>query len=141
MPSHFACFTPDKVLCALPAQEGTSIHDAACKGDLAMLQACIASGEDINSMGEGGCTALHFAADRGHLELVQWLIQHGAQLDAQDEEGQTALHYAAMCEQQQVSFACLARHAMSRKTDAAPASVPVPCPCYTACRWQPVHGQ
>lgn len=89
---------------ALLAQEGSSIHDAACKGDVAMLQECVAAGEDINSRGEGGCTALQFAADRGHLEAVQWLIQHGADLNAQDEEGQTALHYAAMCEQHEVSW-------------------------------------
>jgi hypothetical protein len=76
-----------------------------------MLEKCAASGEDINSRGEGGCTALHFAADRGHLAVVQWLIRHGADLDAQDDEGQAALHYAAMCEQHEVSWPGLVLHA------------------------------
>ena len=64
--------------------EGTAfadpIHDAAKNGNLALVQAGLEKGVDVNlkdakSMQE---TPLHFAAEHGHTELCQFLLDNGA---------------------------------------------------------------
>lgn len=81
----------------------TPLHDAAMRGDVARVQALLASGADINIAirskevfsSEWGATPLHLAARNDQREVVELLVRAGANVKAVDDRGATALHYAA----------------------------------------------
>ncbi len=56
-------------------------QDAAQQGDVALLQAAMDAGQDINARDPYGQTALMIAACRGHLEAARVLVRAGADLD------------------------------------------------------------
>ncbi len=67
----------------------------ACKrGNLALAQAAIAAGVDVNLADHEGYFPLHLAANSGHFEIVQTLIEGGAEVNATDPYGWIALHFA-----------------------------------------------
>ena len=73
-----------------------SFHDAAKKGDLAKIQAILASDANlILSKDVFGRTALHGAALEGHKEVVELLLLNNAEVDTPDIFGATPLHLAA----------------------------------------------
>ena len=75
------------------------IHSAvAHRGDpevaLAIAEALVAAGAEINVAQQGGWTPLHAAAFHGHAPLVEFLLVHGADVHLKADNGQTALAMA-----------------------------------------------
>ena len=68
---------------------------AAKRGELAVVEALISRGEDVDRTDASGQTALMWAVSRNDRRLVETLMTAGASVDAQDVEGQTALMRAA----------------------------------------------
>jgi ankyrin repeat protein len=60
------------------------------KGHVAIVQAFLAKGADVNAADGNGGPALHWAIGGGKVEIVQLLLDHGAHKDALDGHGQTA---------------------------------------------------
>jgi hypothetical protein len=61
----------------------TPIVDAAEKGDLRSVQACLERGDDIEAVdGADAGTALWWAAARGHTRVCELLVEWGASLSA-----------------------------------------------------------
>ena len=70
--------------------------DAAQKGNLDMVKACIYKGIDIDTKDTDGHTALHRASSNGRLNIVQYLVEHcHVNPEAKDQDGTNALHYAS----------------------------------------------
>src|SRR5262249_12928610 len=77
-------------------QAGLLALDAAQKGDVAILNALIDGGVDVDFSDDMGCTPLMAAAAAGRVEAVLDLLDRGAELDqTADREGTTALRLAA----------------------------------------------
>jgi|SRR6516225_8206041 ankyrin repeat protein len=77
----------------IPANE---IEYWASLGNLARVQAAIASGHDVNLRGENGSSALHAAAENGYLQIIRLLLDNGATIDARLDTGQTPLDLAKL---------------------------------------------
>ncbi len=79
----------------LPAQS-PDIHEAALKGDLAQVQALVASDPALvdAEKAPNRKTPLHYAAQGGHATVVAFLLDKGAQVNRPNIAGETALHYA-----------------------------------------------
>lgn len=72
-----------------------SLHEAAYMGDVALIQAHIAAGSDLNQKDDFGSTPLIVATTFGKTEVARQLIKAGADLNATGADGGTALHGAA----------------------------------------------
>lgn len=72
-----------------------SLHEAAYMGDVALIQAHIAAGSDLNQKDDFGSTPLIVATTFGKTEVARQLIEAGADLNATGADGGTALHGAA----------------------------------------------
>jgi formylglycine-generating enzyme required for sulfatase activity len=73
----------------------TALMWASRGGHLAIVEALLASGADINrTIIDKGANALHLAAQNGHLPVVRALIARGAAVDAVEARGATPLHLA-----------------------------------------------
>ncbi|XP_024080694.1 ankyrin repeat domain-containing protein EMB506, chloroplastic-like isoform X2 [Cimex lectularius] len=73
----------------------TALHYAAKNGNVAICQALINGGAQINIQTQAGnATALHRAAGAGKTEVVKLLLNNGAQTLLRDIDGRTALHRA-----------------------------------------------
>jgi ankyrin repeat protein len=88
---NFAARNPMKV---------RAIHAAAASGSLAIVEALVGSGADVDATQEKGFTPLHEAALTGKLELARLLLDHGARLDSRTEDGRTALDIAREAKQE-----------------------------------------
>lgn len=77
------------------AEEIPYLLTAVSKGDLATVNAMLASGASANTKDEDGLTALMYAARKGNAEVVSALIGKGADLNAKDNGGWTPLMFAA----------------------------------------------
>jgi ankyrin repeat protein len=53
----------------------TALHIAAKKGDIAIVDALLQAGADIDRTDDKGRTAFHYAAKKGHLDLVAFFIE------------------------------------------------------------------
>ncbi|HUV64343.1 MAG TPA: ankyrin repeat domain-containing protein [Sedimentisphaerales bacterium] len=73
----------------------SSLHGAACMGDLARVKSYVEQGADVDTQDEMGWTPLYWAASLGQTEVAMFLIQKGADVKKQMEDGSTALHQAA----------------------------------------------
>jgi ankyrin repeat protein len=72
------------------------IHEAAARGDVALLKTLAARGPAVRSSADQeGLTALHVAVLHRQPEAVAVLLAAGAPVDARDREQQTPLQYAA----------------------------------------------
>ena len=77
-------------------QSGSSVADAAMRGDKAAVSKLLKDGADVNGAQGDGMSALHWAAERGDAELADMLIYAGANIGAVTRIGQyTPLHLAA----------------------------------------------
>ena len=61
----------------------TPLHAAAARGDLAALNATLASGTQIDSRDTRGQTALLLAVEGGHTTIARVLMERGASVNAQ----------------------------------------------------------
>ena len=72
------------------------IHDAALKGDLAMVKEILAKDPSLlNAKGHNEKAPLHWAAQGGHLEVAKFLIAKGANVNELNIQKETPLVYAA----------------------------------------------
>jgi ankyrin repeat protein len=111
-PLHLAAFFGQKAVVDLLLVRGAdvnatsknasalrAIHSAvAHRGDpdvaLAIAQALVAAGAEINVAQQGGWTPLHAAAFHGHAAMVKFLLAHGGDVRAKADNGQDALAMA-----------------------------------------------
>jgi ankyrin repeat protein len=78
------------------APTGSSVADAAMRGDVTAIRASLQQGADVNAAQGDGMTALHWAAELGNEELAQVLLESGANASAVTRIGRhTPLHVAA----------------------------------------------
>lgn len=77
-------------------QREDSLHDAAWKGDLAMVQTLLDRGIHVNLKGISQSTAMHIASARGNSAVVFLLLSRGANPDCKTNDGKTPLAYAVM---------------------------------------------
>lgn len=93
-PRHLALLSACS-LSAAPLFAG-EIHEAATRGDIALLRALASRGPAArSSTDKSGLTALHLAVMHRQPEAVAVLLAEGAPVDPRDPEGQTPLHYLA----------------------------------------------
>jgi ankyrin repeat protein len=81
----------------LMAAVGMAQNDARLAQEssaLAVVQALVEIGADINATNRAGQTALHGATRAGRNTIVQFLAEHGAALDVKDKQGRTPLDVA-----------------------------------------------
>ena len=77
--------------------EGTTpLQRAACAGHVAVIQALLAVGTDVDSRDEGGKTGLQWAARHGKKKAMVALLRAGAKLDARDGLLATSLQVATV---------------------------------------------
>lgn len=72
-----------------------SLLEAAQIGDVKLLEAFFAEGQDPNAANEHGVHLIHLAAQENHPDAVKFLIESGANVNALTQDGWTALHFAA----------------------------------------------
>lgn len=81
---------------------------AAATGDLAMLDATLAAGADLNAPDPTfGVTPLAWAALEGRTDAADALLRRGADVEARNWDGSTALHSAAFMGRDGVAAALL----------------------------------
>jgi len=74
----------------------SSLHMAACAGDLSHVKKLVAEGTKVDQKDEKGWIALLWAASAGQTKVAKFLIDNGAAISADDGHGQTLLHQAAL---------------------------------------------
>ncbi len=72
----------------------TALETAAVDGQLALLEALLVDGLDVNARNVDGGTLLHWAATKGSADAVEWLLAHGADPSIADRAGCTPLDRA-----------------------------------------------
>ncbi|MFS0755599.1 ankyrin repeat domain-containing protein [Noviherbaspirillum sp. 1P10PC] len=78
----------------LPAGSYTLLMLAAVHGHVAMVEALLALGVDVNARGSADRTALMLAVDNRRLDVAETLLKAGAEVDAQAADGSTAVMLA-----------------------------------------------
>ena len=81
-----------------PEINAIALHAAAKAGDVALCEALVARGADVDQLDEDGHSALHWACDSGHVAVARCLIEAGASPNVQNVDGLTPLHMACACE-------------------------------------------
>ena len=76
--------------------ERTALILASHNGNLAVVNALLAAGANVNHQDKNGYTALMSASDNGNLAVVNDLLAAGANVNHQDENGNTALMSASL---------------------------------------------
>lgn len=75
--------------------EQPALHQAAIAGRVAVVEALLTAGVDVNMESDSGKTALHAAAKFGRTAVVTRLLARGANIEAQEDVAdRTPLHYA-----------------------------------------------
>ncbi|MCP4519255.1 MAG: ankyrin repeat domain-containing protein, partial [Delftia sp.] len=77
-----------------PARGQTPLWWAANHGHMALAQALMSSGADVNTPDHHGGTPLTQAASSGHLEMVRYLVESGVDIHAQIYDGRKAFNLA-----------------------------------------------
>jgi ankyrin repeat protein len=96
---------------AAVAGSARDLIDAASRGDIAVVQALLTKGADVDAKDNDGQTALLLASYKGNLQLVQLLLANGADVNTKANEGMTALMGASLAGSLQVVRELLARKA------------------------------
>src|SRR5215207_9894737 len=65
----------------IPSTQAAAIHDAAKKGDVAVLSAALDAGANINES-DGAATPLYYAVQGAQLGAAKLLIERGADVNA-----------------------------------------------------------
>ncbi|KAL9107086.1 MAG: hypothetical protein Q9227_007952 [Pyrenula ochraceoflavens] len=73
-------------------QEDNSIHEAAIRDQISILELLRDAGANLNERFNGK-TILHAAASRADVATVDWCLQNGIEIECRDKSGSTALHY------------------------------------------------
>lgn len=89
----------------------TPLHVAAWSGQMAMTQALIAHGADIDIRCHRGMSALDRAADGGYADIARMIIEHGADVNIGGEGGKTPLHAASERDEVECMLLLLAKGA------------------------------
>lgn len=71
------------------------LHSSVANRQLAISEALLAAGAEVNSPQQDNFTPLHEAADNGQIDMVRLLLRHGADPKAKTLDGKTALDMAA----------------------------------------------
>jgi len=82
------------ISCRSDKPDRTPLHRAAEAGNVALAEALLEGGADVNSRDCFGMTPLHTAAKCGHEEVVELLCSHGADLRLLDNTSSTAREVA-----------------------------------------------
>ena len=91
----------------------TLLHIAVVGGwDVAVTQALITAGANVNAKNMAGSTPLHDAPFAKSIAVVQFLVARGAHVNAKNSNGLTPLHNAALAENVEV-----AQFLISKKAD------------------------
>ena len=77
------------------ADDDSSLHDLAARGDEARLAKAVANGAPVDERDAQGRTPLHVAAREGRLFAAMVLVGNHADPNARDDRRQTPLHAAA----------------------------------------------
>ena len=72
-----------------------SLHFASIEGNVAIIDAIISRGFDINTKSSEGLTSLMLAAFTKKVAAVDYFLHKGADPTLKDNLGRTCLHYAA----------------------------------------------
>ncbi|KAK3893840.1 hypothetical protein Pcinc_002375 [Petrolisthes cinctipes] len=94
--------------------KGQALLEAAARGDHHLVPVLVASGAQMDDLGDGSRTPLHEAAAAGHWKVVVALLKEGANIEAvstKDEE-RRALHLASCNENVEV-----VRHLLEARPD------------------------
>ena len=83
-----------ELLIAKGATPVSTIHWAACAGDLEKVKAFIEEGTDIDAKDKSGETPLFYAVRADNSDVAKFLIAKGANVNAKDSSGNTPLHFA-----------------------------------------------
>jgi ankyrin repeat protein len=90
----------------------TALHDAALKGQAAMLRLLLEKTANPNHKSKSGATPLHDAALAGKVEAVTILLNHGARIDEREtDSGDTPLYMAAAFGREEVALLLLEKGA------------------------------
>jgi ankyrin repeat protein len=90
--------TPD--VASGPTQ-GTALHQAARRGNVAVVQALLEHGATINALDAKGQTPLRRAVNCRQLQIVRLLVRHGADIHLADRRGVTPTDMARTDEMKQ----------------------------------------
>ena len=88
-----------------------SIHEAAAKGNIAVVKQHLAAGTDVDTRDNNKWTPLHYAAYYGHKVVAELLIAEGADVDAKSDDGWTPLHDATSMGHKEIVELLLAKGA------------------------------
>lgn len=100
-------------------KETPSLHMAAARGEVDLINQYIEKKADLNAMDNYGYTPLKRAVDSGHLEAVKALLQGGANPNVKDRDGSTVLLLAAQSAQKDIVEALLAAKADANAKNSA----------------------
>jgi hypothetical protein len=82
---------------AMTGTAGTTIHDAAKRGDLGKIVALLQANPDlVFSKDNDGWTPLHWAVSAGHKDVVELLLNYKAEVNASANNGWTPLKLAML---------------------------------------------
>lgn len=74
----------------------TALHEAASRGQVALVQLLLDYGANVNARSREGLTPLHNATLCNHVEVVRLLLKHDADPTLAPANGLTPLHWAVM---------------------------------------------
>ncbi|HEX9646485.1 MAG TPA: ankyrin repeat domain-containing protein, partial [Alphaproteobacteria bacterium] len=77
------------------AREDSRLLTGARGQLIAVVEAALEAGADLEARDAGGRTALIWAAFHDHAHMLEFLLARGADVNAQDAHGRTALIWAA----------------------------------------------
>jgi ankyrin repeat protein len=99
-PFSIAVHKGDAASLALMIQQGADLQYALLiaisQGNVALMDAVLATGVKMEDLNKNGWLPLHDAAQRGLVEITQKLLAAGADVHALNTRKQTALHIAAI---------------------------------------------
>ena len=95
---HYAVSQANRELVEFFVDQGadvSSIHGAACVGDLACVKSYLEQGTNVDFKDDVGWTPLFWAASMGQKDVAELLIAKGADVGANAKDSSTVLHQAA----------------------------------------------